>query len=79
MSPFKAIENARVRAKKGGGMDPGWAQVGKKMDQLVEHTSLVFSHTNIFSSYDRTQNFFGIKTFLDLNSFWTQNALENGV
>ena len=30
---------------------------------------------NFFWNY----NFFGPNTFLDLKSFWTQNALENGV
>ena len=47
MDQFKAIESVRMSIKHakrkkemGKNIDPGWAWLGKKMDQLVLYTSL---------------------------------------
>jgi len=42
--------------------------------ELVKSDSRFFRNQHFLDP-----NFFGIKTVLDLKSFWTQNALENGV
>ena len=51
----QAIESVRLRAKrakrkkeKGEKIDPGWARLGKEMDQLVVYTSLQINYVKAF-------------------------------